>query len=169
MKKLALLIALVIGFAGSAHDVYGQTLAGPSGASFPIVDARIGAGDSLHYVGTIDLTKDFGAPVDSIYAQVVTNDSANYTLYIAPGTFIAGVALTSDTVAWNATADAYPYMTAHVGAQDTSYAWHNLVARGGPDKIKGASQLKVYVLIRASGSAMASRNRRGWVILRPYR
>jgi len=168
MRKIIALLVLVLGFAGASHDLYGQTLAGPSGASFNIKDAFIGAGDSLHYVGTIDLVKDFGGPVDSLYAQVVTNDTAAYTLFIAPGTFISGVALTSDTVAWNATADAYPYATAHVGAQDTSYAWHNLVARGGADKIKGASQLKVYVLIRATGSAMASRNRKGWVILRPY-
>ena len=166
MKRIAFILAALVLFAGSA---YTQTLTGPGGAKFNIKDKNVGAGDSLHYIGMVDVCRDFGYPADSMYLNISTNDSLAYTVYVVPVTLESAAALTSDTVAWNAIADAYPYEVVHVGAQDTTFSWFNLVARMGAAKLNGVCQFKVYLLQRASGSAMASRNKRGTAYIRPYR
>lgn len=150
MKKLILILALIAGFAGSSHDVYGQNwkewndgvegLLGPTGTTT----------DSVRLVGTLPLRNTNRTKIDSAAVMVSYQDSARIALRVK---MLDGFGIVRDTatvaqVGGDKIIDA-------TAAGSTVYPWYAIREALG-DKIYGAATLIIEVIIYKTGTEVRS-------------
>jgi hypothetical protein len=143
-----LTLALVIGFAGSAHELYAQTW--KTGVTRTISDAYLSAADSVYSFGSIPLLKSNGTRVDSVSITVSTQDSLRFALVLtlknAFGTVMDTASITQ--VGGDKIIDA-------TAAGQVVFPYYTLRGAFG-DKLAGAASITVGGIVYAVGSEVAS-------------
>lgn len=153
MKKILFVALILLGFAGSSVDMYGQTKVTPwgRGVSYTPTPQVVGpSGDTLLFVGTILMTEGAGVRIDSAAIRVSNQDSLRQALVLrlknAFGTYTDSASVThlGGDLIYDATA-----------AGQAHYPWFLIRAALG-DKLLTAKEIEVWVRLHKVGTEVAS-------------